>query len=237
MTLRLWRDAEAAPRRPSAWRGLRDAGAAAGAGARAHGAARHQGRPPDPVAHVGRLRADAGPARGRRSTSSPARSFNVGSPKQLGDILFGKFGLPGGKKTKTGAWATGATLLDDLAAGRPRSCRSSILEWRQLSKLKSTYTDALPTYVHPRDRPRPHLLCARRHHRPAGCPRPSPNLQNIPIRTEEGRRDPHAPSSPTPGIKLISADYSPDRAAAARPHRRHPAAAAGLRRRASTSTP
>ncbi|MEO8667686.1 MAG: DNA polymerase, partial [Bauldia sp.] len=74
--------------------------------------------------------------------------FNIGSPKQLGDILFGKLGLPGGKKTKTGAWSTGADVLEELAAaGNQLSAR--ILDWRQLAKLKSTYTDLLPDYIHP----------------------------------------------------------------------------------------
>src|SRR5205085_340552 len=72
--------------------------------------------------------------------------LNPGSPKQLGDILFGKFGLPGGTKTKTGQWSTGARVLDDLAEqGHPLPRK--ILDWRQVSKLKSTYTDALPGYV------------------------------------------------------------------------------------------
>ena len=101
-------------------------------------------------------------------------SFNIGSPKQLGDILFGKFGLPGGKKTKTGAWSTGADVLEELAAaGNELAAR--ILDWRQLSKLKSTYTDLLPELHPPRDRPRPHLLRARLdHHRPALVVRPEP---------------------------------------------------------------
>ncbi|MGC2778532.1 MAG: DNA polymerase, partial [Bradyrhizobium sp.] len=74
--------------------------------------------------------------------------INVGSPKQIGDILFGKMGIPGGTKTKTGAWSTSASILDDLAEQGHDFARK-ILEWRQVSKLKSTYTDALPTYVHP----------------------------------------------------------------------------------------
>src|SRR5690606_4894693 len=73
-------------------------------------------------------------------------SFNLGSPKQIGDILFGKLGLEGGSKTKTGAWATGASVLEDLAAGGNELARA-ILDWRGVTKLKSTYTDALPTYV------------------------------------------------------------------------------------------
>ncbi|MEA2869063.1 MAG: polymerase, partial [Bradyrhizobium sp.] len=73
---------------------------------------------------------------------------NVGSPKQIGDILFGKMGIPGGSKTKTGAWSTSAQILDELAE-QGHEFPKKILEWRQVSKLKSTYTDALPTYVHP----------------------------------------------------------------------------------------
>src|SRR5204862_7749670 len=74
--------------------------------------------------------------------------INVGSRKQIGDILFGKMGIPGGTKTKTGAWSTSAQILDELAE-QGHEFPKKILEWRQVSKLKSTYTDALPIYVHP----------------------------------------------------------------------------------------
>ncbi|MGO8657250.1 DNA polymerase, partial [Rhizobium ruizarguesonis] len=74
--------------------------------------------------------------------------FNIGSPKQLGDILFGKMGLAGGSKTKTGQWSTSAQVLEDLAAAGFELPRK-IVDWRQVTKLKSTYTDALPGYVHP----------------------------------------------------------------------------------------
>ncbi|WP_239515692.1 DNA polymerase, partial [Stenotrophomonas maltophilia] len=74
--------------------------------------------------------------------------INPGSPKQLGDIMFGKMGLPGGAKTKTGAWSTSAQILDELAeAGH--EFPKHVLEWRQVTKLKSTYTDSLPEYVNP----------------------------------------------------------------------------------------
>lgn len=75
-------------------------------------------------------------------------SFNLGSPKQLGDILFGKMGLPGARKTATGAWSTAAGVLEDLAE-QGNALAARILDWRQLSKLKSTYTDALPSFVNP----------------------------------------------------------------------------------------
>ncbi len=131
--------------------------------------------------------------------------FNIGSPKQIGDILFGKMALPGAKKTKTGAWATGADVLEDLAAEGHELPRR-ILDWRQLSKLKSTYTDALPGYIHPETK-RVHTsysLAATTTGRLASS---EPNLQNIPVRSEEGRKIRKAFVAP-PGRKLISADYS-----------------------------
>ncbi len=131
--------------------------------------------------------------------------FNVGSPKQLGDILFGKMGLPGGRKTKTGAWATGADVLEELAdQGHPLP--KKILEWRQLSKLKSTYTDALPTYVNP-ETGRVHTCFAMAATTTGRLSSSEPNLQNIPVRTEEGRKIRTAFVAP-PGRRLLSADYS-----------------------------
>src|SRR5260370_2670090 len=79
---------------------------------------------------------------------------NPGSPKQIGDIIFGKMAIPGGSKTKTGAWSTSAQILDELAE-QGHEFPKKILEWRQVSKLKSTYTDALPTYLHPPPHPVP----------------------------------------------------------------------------------
>jgi DNA polymerase-1 len=131
--------------------------------------------------------------------------FNVGSPKQLGEILFGKMGLPGGSKTKSGQWATGAQLLEDLAAEGHELPRR-IVDWRQLTKLKSTYTDALPGYINPETK-RVHTsysLAATSTGRLASS---EPNLQNIPIRTAEGRRIRTAFVAEK-GNKLISADYS-----------------------------
>ncbi|MEK9285361.1 DNA polymerase I [Bradyrhizobium sp. ISRA442] len=130
---------------------------------------------------------------------------NVGSPKQIGDILFGKMGLPGGSKTKTGAWSTTAQVLDDLAE-QGYDFPKKILEWRQVSKLKSTYTDALPTYVNPQTH-RVHTTYALAATTTGRLSSNEPNLQNIPVRTEDGRKIRRAFIA-TPGHKLVSADYS-----------------------------
>ena len=131
--------------------------------------------------------------------------INVGSPKQIGDILFGKMGLPGGTKTKTGAWSTSAQVLDDLAE-QGYDFPKKILEWRQVSKLKSTYTDALPTYVNPQTH-RVHTTYALAATTTGRLSSNEPNLQNIPVRTEDGRKIRRAFIA-TPGHKLVSADYS-----------------------------
>jgi DNA polymerase I len=131
--------------------------------------------------------------------------FNPGSPKQLGDILFGQMGLPGGKKTATGAWSTTASVLEDLAA-EGHALPARVLEWRQLSKLKSTYTDALPGFVNPATG-RVHTSYALAATTTGRLSSSEPNLQNIPVRTEEGRKIRRAFVAPK-GRKLISADYS-----------------------------
>ncbi|MEJ1157443.1 DNA polymerase I [Prosthecomicrobium sp. N25] len=131
--------------------------------------------------------------------------FNLGSPKQLGDILFGKMGLPGAKKTPTGAWATGADVLEDLA-GQGVELARKILDWRQISKLKSTYTDALPGFVNPETK-RVHTCFALASTTTGRLSSSEPNLQNIPIRTEEGRKIRKAFVA-APGTQLVSADYS-----------------------------
>jgi DNA polymerase-1 len=131
--------------------------------------------------------------------------FNIGSPKQLGDILFGRMGLPGAKKTATGQWATGAQVLEELAE-QGHELPRRILDWRQLSKLKSTYTDALPGYIHPQTG-RVHTSFALAATTTGRLSSSDPNIQNIPIRTEEGRRIRTAFVA-EPGRKLISADYS-----------------------------
>jgi DNA polymerase-1 len=131
--------------------------------------------------------------------------FTIGSPKQLGDILFGKMGLSGAKKTATGQWATGAGVLEELAEqGHPLPAK--ILEWRQLAKLKSTYTDSLPAYVNPRTN-RVHTSFALAATTTGRLSSSEPNLQNIPIRTEAGRKIRTAFVAEK-GHKLISADYS-----------------------------
>ncbi len=163
--------------------------------------------------------------------------FNIGSPKQLGDILFGRLGLPGGSKTKTGQWSTSAQVLEDLAAeGAPLPRK--IVDWRQLTKLKSTYTDALPGYIHPQTKrvhtgyslastttgrlsssedalpgyihpqtKRVHTGYSLASTTTGRLSSSEPNLQNIPVRTAEGRKIRTAFIS-TPGHKLLSADYS-----------------------------
>ncbi len=132
-------------------------------------------------------------------------TVNVGSPKQIGDILFGKMGLPGGTKTKTGQWATGARLLDELAE-QGHELPQKILDWRQVSKLKSTYTDALPGYVNPTTH-RVHTSYALASTTTGRLSSSEPNLQNIPVRTEDGRKIRRAFIADK-GQKLVSADYS-----------------------------
>ncbi|MEM9205041.1 MAG: DNA polymerase I, partial [Pseudomonadota bacterium] len=132
-------------------------------------------------------------------------SFNLGSPKQLGDILFGKLGLPGGSKTKTGAWSTGAGVLEDLAT-QGHDLPQKMLEWRQMSKLKSTYTDALPGYINA-DTGRVHTSFSLAATTTGRLSSSDPNIQNIPVRTAEGRKIRQAFVA-ADGKTLISADYS-----------------------------
>ncbi|MFC0278936.1 DNA polymerase I [Falsigemmobacter intermedius] len=133
------------------------------------------------------------------------RSFNVGSPKQLGEVLFDELGLPGGQKGKTGAWATGAEVLEDLAS-EGHDLPARVLDWRQLSKLKSTYTDALQDHIN-RDTGRVHTSYSLVGAVTGRLSSTDPNLQNIPVRSEEGRRIRAAFVAP-PGKSLISLDYS-----------------------------
>jgi DNA polymerase I len=132
-------------------------------------------------------------------------AINPGSPKQLGDVLFGKLGLPGGTKTRTGQWSTGARALEDLAE-QGHVLPQKILDWRQVSKLKSTYTDALPGFVNPSTR-RVHTSYALAATTTGRLSSSDPNLQNIPVRTEDGRKIRRAFIAAS-GFKLVSADYS-----------------------------
>jgi DNA polymerase-1 len=130
--------------------------------------------------------------------------FNVGSPKQLGEILFDKMSLPGGEKGKTGAYATGADILEDLATEHELPGR--VLDWRQLSKLKSTYTDALQDHINP-ETGRVHTSYSITGAVTGRLASTDPNLQNIPVRSDEGRRIREAFVAPA-GRVIVSLDYS-----------------------------
>jgi len=132
------------------------------------------------------------------------RPFNVGSPKQLGEILFEDMGLEGGKKGKNGAWGTDSSVLEELAE-RGFEIAERVLDWRKLAKLKSTYTDALQEQLGPDDRVHTSFsLAATNTGRLSST---DPNLQNIPIRSEEGRKIRRAFVADK-GFKLLSVDYS-----------------------------
>ncbi|MEL7104846.1 MAG: DNA polymerase I [Pseudomonadota bacterium] len=131
-------------------------------------------------------------------------TFNVASPAQLGEILFDKMSLPGGKKGKTGKYGTGADVLEDLATEHDLPGR--VLDWRQLAKLKSTYTDALQDHINP-DTGRVHTSYAIAGANTGRLASTDPNLQNIPVRSEEGRRIREAFIAPE-GRVLVSLDYS-----------------------------
>ena len=131
-------------------------------------------------------------------------TFNVGSPAQLGEILFDKMGLQGGKKGKAGKYSTGADVLEDLATEHDLARR--VLDWRQLSKLKSTYTDALQDHVNA-DTGRVHTCYSIAGAATGRLASTDPNLQNIPIRSEEGRRIREAFVAPE-GKVLVALDYS-----------------------------
>ncbi len=132
------------------------------------------------------------------------QSFNIGSPKQLGEVLFGAMGLSGGKKTKTGSYSTSADVLEELSGEHP--IVDSILEWRGLSKLKSTYADALPEAINPKTG-RVHTSFSLAGTNTGRLSSSDPNLQNIPIRTEDGRKIREA-FVPEDGYSLLSVDYS-----------------------------
>src|ERR1700744_120247 len=131
--------------------------------------------------------------------------FNVGSAKQLGEVLFDEMKLPGGKRMKTGAWGTDASVLQTLA-DQGNELPARIIDWRQLQKLKSTYSDALIGEINPKTG-RVHTCYAQCVASTGRLSSNDPNLQNIPIRTEEGSRIRHAFIA-EPGHLLVSADYS-----------------------------
>ncbi len=131
--------------------------------------------------------------------------FNIASPKQLGEILFDKQSLEGGRKTKTGAWSTDADTLEMLAA-QGHDLPQRVLDWRGLSKLKSTYTDTLPDHINP-DTGRVHTSYSLASTSTGRLASTEPNLQNIPVRTEDGRKIRTAFVADK-GNLLISADYS-----------------------------
>jgi DNA polymerase-1 len=133
------------------------------------------------------------------------RAFTIGSPKQLGEILFDEMGLGGGKKGKSGAYATGADVLQYLAA-QGHDLPARVLDWRQLSKLKSTYTDALQEQINP-ETGRVHTSYSQAVASTGRLSSNDPNLQNIPVRTEEGRKIRRAFVAEK-GMKLVSLDYS-----------------------------
>ncbi len=131
--------------------------------------------------------------------------FNIASPKQLGDILFGEMGLPGGKKTRSGGYSTSVDVMEGLAA-EGHALPARVLDWRQLAKLKSTYTDALQKQINP-DTGRIHTSYSLAATTTGRLASNDPNLQNIPIRTEEGRKIRQA-FIPKAGHKFLAADYS-----------------------------
>lgn len=131
--------------------------------------------------------------------------FNIASPKQLGEVLFEEMAIPGGKKSKTGAYSTGADILEKLAA-EGHALPQKVLEWRGLAKLKSTYTDALQNEINKKTN-RIHTSYSLAATTTGRLSSTNPNLQNIPIRTEEGRKIRNA-FIPEQGYKLVAADYS-----------------------------
>ncbi len=133
------------------------------------------------------------------------REFNIGSPKQLGEIIFDELALADGKKSKSGAYSTGAEVLEELAL-QGHTLPEKVLEWRQLSKLKSTYTDALVKQINPKTG-RVHTSYSLAATSTGRLSSSDPNLQNIPIRTEQGRMIREAFIAED-GFKLMAADYS-----------------------------
>jgi len=160
------------------------------------------------VAQLSRLSSDFAQKMAEAEETAHAQAghpFNLGSPKQIGEILFGEMGLPGGKKTKSGAWSTDAAVLDQLAEDG-HELPKALLTWRQFSKLKSTYSDALREAINP-DTGRVHTSFSLASTTTGRLSSSEPNLQNIPIRTEEGRKIREAFIA-EPGNVIVAADYS-----------------------------
>ena len=158
--------------------------------------------------HLSRLSAEFNQSMARYEAEAyerAGREFNLGAPKQLGEILFDEMALEGGKKTKTGAWQTGADILEDLAA-EGHDLPRSVINWRTVSKLRSTYTETLQQQISPRTG-RVLTNYGMTGAQTGRLSSNDPNLQNIPIRTEEGRRIREAFVS-EPGKTLVALDYS-----------------------------
>ena len=158
--------------------------------------------------HLSRLSSDFAQSMARLEAEAfeqAGREFKLGSPKQLGEILFDEMDLPGGKKTKTGAWQTGAEVLETLAA-EGHALPRTIVDWRTVSKLRSTYTEALQAAINP-ETGRVHTSFAMAAAQTGRLSSSDPNLQNIPIRTEEGRKIREAFIAEE-GNVLVAADYS-----------------------------
>ena len=158
--------------------------------------------------HLSRLSSDFAQSMARLEADAyeqAGREFKLGSPKQLGEILFDEMDLPGGKKTKTGAWQTGADVLETLAA-EGHALPRTIVDWRTVSKLRSTYTEALQAAINS-DTGRVHTSFAMAAAQTGRLSSSDPNLQNIPVRTEEGRKIREAFIAED-GNVLIAADYS-----------------------------
>ncbi len=155
-----------------------------------------------------RLSADFGRRMGeleREIHKLAGHEFNIGSPKQLGEVLFDSLGMAGGKKGKTGAYATGADVLEELAA-QGHELPARVMDWRQIAKLKSTYADTLVEQINPATG-RVHTSFAMALTSTGRLSSNDPNLQNIPVRTEEGRKIRRAFIAEK-GHKLVSVDYS-----------------------------
>ena len=205
VTLRLWTRFKTRLPHERVAPGLRDGRPAARSGRGADGARGRQGRPRGAEqAQPGILRRRSSPSR-RRICGEAGCQFTIGSPQQLGEVLFGKMGLKGGRKGKSGTWSTDVNELERLSRDGVPIARL-VLEWRQLSKLKSTYTDALQQQIN-KETGRVHTSYSLSGAQTGRLSSTDPNLQNIPIRTEIGRRIRDAFVA-EPGYVMLAADYS-----------------------------